>query len=102
MTKRIGCPGKNVINGNTIYSVYNATSELLHRFDATGNQKTDYLKLGSKVVAEITLSGSTDTLCYPYFDHLGTAVKTEQSNGALDNAEAAIYMSFHPKNVTFY
>jgi hypothetical protein len=42
----------------------------LHRFDATGNQKTDYLKLGSKVVAEITRSGSTDTLRTTWFSRV--------------------------------
>ncbi len=44
---------KQVVAGKTIYSVYGASSSLIHRDDATSNVKTDHVQAAGKTIARI-------------------------------------------------
>jgi len=42
-------------------------------------------------VAEVERVGTSDTVRYPYFDHLGSPVKMGNASGGLINSEQAIF-----------
>ncbi|RMA82158.1 hypothetical protein [Umboniibacter marinipuniceus] len=81
---------KQTVNGTTIYSVYEIQGQLLHRLNATTNTATDYIAIANTTVAEVERVGSNDTVRYPYFDHLGSAVKMGNASGGLINSEQAM------------
>lgn len=61
---------KQIINGETIYSVYSVSGQMVYRDNATTNEQTDYVRLGDMLVAEKT--GATNT--YLYVDHVGSPI----------------------------
>ncbi|RMA82154.1 RHS repeat-associated core domain-containing protein [Umboniibacter marinipuniceus] len=85
---------KQTVNGTTIYSVYGSQGQLLHRLNATTNTATDYIAIANTTVAEVERVGSNDTVRYPYFDHLGSAVKMGNASGGLISSEQAIFLPF--------
>lgn len=66
---------KQTINSETIYSVYGANGQLMHRDNATTSQTTDYVRLGGMLIAEKTAGIST----YLYQDHLGSPIMGAES-----------------------
>ncbi len=60
---------KSVVNGKTIYNVYDAGGTLVHIDNATDGKKTDYIKAGSLTIARIENNVPT----YLHNDHLGSA-----------------------------
>lgn len=71
---------KQTVNGETIYSVYSASGSILLRDNITTGETTDYVRLGSKTIAEL----QNNTVEYIFADHLGTpVVGTDQSRNVL-------------------
>jgi len=71
---------KSVVNGKTIYNVYDASGGLLHVHELTGNKKTDYVNgpLGS--LARYT----NNVVTYLHGDHLGSPRATTNGAGAIN------------------
>ena len=62
---------KQVIDGETIYSVYSQAGVLLHRDNVTENKFTDYIRVAGQSIARVHAGGS---IRYAHNDHLGSAV----------------------------
>lgn len=62
---------KQIINGETIYSVYGAGGVLLYRDNTTTGETTDYIRISGMLVAEIT----NGTKTYLYQDQSGSPIK---------------------------
>ena len=69
---------KSVVNGVTIYNVYDASGALIHVYNKSKNEKTDYISAGGMSVARVTNNVPT----YLHNDHLGSAVSGTQASGA--------------------
>ena len=64
---------KQVVDGDTVYSIYSKSGQLLGRHNVTGAKTTDYLDIGGKTIAKLeTLAGVSNTRTYLHDDHLGT------------------------------
>ncbi|RMA82156.1 RHS repeat-associated protein [Umboniibacter marinipuniceus] len=74
--------------------MYGSQGQLLHRLNATTNTATDYIAIANTTVAEVERVGSNDSVRYPYFDQLGSAVKMGNASGGLINSEQAIFLPF--------
>ncbi|WP_412545838.1 RHS repeat-associated core domain-containing protein [Maricaulis sp. MIT060901] len=76
---------KQVIDGETIYSVYSQSGSLIYRRNHTTGEETDYLRLGvgGRSVARVVDNGSTETVTYTHTDHLGSPVASTSASGAL-------------------
>jgi hypothetical protein len=73
---------KQVLGGETVYSVYGISGALLYRDNVTTGVATDYLRLGGKTIARLkTVSGST-TVSYLHQDHLGSPAAATDGTGA--------------------
>ena len=68
---------KQTISGETIYSVYGLSGDLLYRHNITSGTATDYLRAGSISVGRIK---DTD-VTYVHKDHLGSPVAATDSLG---------------------
>jgi len=70
---------KSVIDGKTIYNVYDAAGALIHVDEATDGKETDYLHGMGQTLARI----KNDEFTYLHPDHLGSAqVGTHGTTGA--------------------
>ncbi len=65
---------KAVMGGKTHYNVYDLSGTLVHIFNETDAEQTDYIKMGSQTLARIKKVGGADTVTYLHADHLGSAV----------------------------
>lgn len=76
---------KQVIDGETIYSVYSQSGSLIFRRNHTTGEETDYLRLGAggRSVARVVDTGATETVTYTHTDHLGSPVASTSASGAL-------------------
>ena len=74
---------KSVVNGVTIYNVYDASGALIHVYNKSKNEKTDYISAGGMSVARVTNNVPT----YLHNDHLGSAVSGTKASGAVDWTE---------------
>ncbi len=74
---------KQVVNGETIYSVYGQSGALLYRDNATTGETTDYVRLGSMTVARIKDDGVTETVSYLHQNHLGSPVAATDTGGTV-------------------
>ncbi len=74
---------KQVVNGETIYSVYGQSGALLYRDNATTGETTDYVRMGGMTVARIKDDGVTETVSYLHQDHLGSPVAATDTGGAV-------------------
>jgi RHS repeat-associated protein len=72
---------KQVIDGETIYSVYGTGGDLLYRDNITTGEETINLTLGSRPVARLITQGGLTTPTYLYPDHLGTASLAANASG---------------------
>jgi RHS repeat-associated protein len=72
---------KQVIDGETIYSVYGTGGDLLYRDNITTGEETINLTLGSRPVARLITQGGITTPTYLYPDHLGTASLAANASG---------------------
>jgi RHS repeat-associated protein len=73
---------KQVLGGETVYSVYGLSGAVLYRDNVTTGVATDYLRLGGKTIARLkTVSGST-TVSYLHQDHLGSPAAATDGTGA--------------------
>ncbi|MEM1381486.1 MAG: RHS repeat-associated core domain-containing protein [Pseudomonadota bacterium] len=70
---------KQVIDGVTIYSVYNRAGQLIHRDNVTTGEETDYISAAGMSIARVT-NGTVTTL---YTDHLGTPIVGADAQGAV-------------------
>lgn len=70
---------KSVVNGKTIYNVYDAVGSLIHIDATTEAKKTDYFTGPTGVLARIT----NGTLTYLHPDHLGSAQSGTTSSGSI-------------------
>jgi len=74
---------KSVLDGKTIYNVYDASGSLVHidkrPFNGEGEERTDYISGPNGTLARIT--NNTETYLHP--DHLGSAQSGTNSAGAI-------------------
>lgn len=74
---------RQVINGETIYSVYTSGGAMVYRHNATTGETTDYLRLGGRTIARLATSGGATTATYTHGDHLGSPAAATNAAGAL-------------------
>jgi len=74
-TKRV----KSIINGQTIYNVYDASGALVQIDKATDGEVTDYVTGPTGTLARIT----NDVVTYLHPDHLGSAQAGTRANGTV-------------------
>jgi RHS repeat-associated protein len=70
---------KQVVGGQTIYSVYSAGGTLLYRDNATTSTATDYIRMGGRAIARVRGSDVEWT----YADHLGSPAAAASQTGAI-------------------
>jgi len=70
---------KSVVNGKTIYNVYDASGSLVHIDAVTDNKKTDYVSGPMGTLVRI----SNNVVTYLHPDHLGSAQSGTNSAGAV-------------------
>jgi len=70
---------KSVVNGRTIYNIYDASGRLVHIDAVTDNKKTDYVSGPNGTLARIT----NNVVTYLHPDHLGSAQSGTNSSGAI-------------------
>ena len=63
---------KSVVNGKTIYNVYDLSGRLAHVDEITDGKETDYLHGMGQTLARIKDSGNGDVFTYLHPDHLGS------------------------------
>ena len=81
---------KQVIDGKTVYSIYDQSGALLTRDDVTSGQVTDHLSLGGQTLVRIT----NGTASYPLNDHMGSAYMVADQNGGVTAANTFNYTPF--------
>jgi RHS repeat-associated protein len=68
---------KQVLNNGTIYSVYGLSGALLHRYNETTGERTDYIDLGG--AGSVRVKNGTPT--WVALDHLGSSTARLDSSG---------------------
>ncbi|MEL7130725.1 MAG: RHS repeat-associated core domain-containing protein, partial [Pseudomonadota bacterium] len=71
---------KQTINGETIYSVYGASGQLMHRDNMTTGVQTDYFGVGDFTSVKATVSGE---VTYMHLDHIGSALSASSRFGPM-------------------
>ncbi len=74
---------KQVVNGETIYSVYGQSGALLYRDNATTGETTDYVRMGGRTVARLKTTGGATTTSYLHQNHLGSPVAATDTGGTV-------------------
>ena len=69
---------KSVVDGKTIYNIYDASGKLTHVDKVTDGETTEYIKLNGKNIARIK---NGDEITYLHTDHRGSAVAGTDANG---------------------
>lgn len=76
---------KSVVNGKTIYNVYDLSGSLVHVHELAANgqpeTRTDYVKLGAMAVARIE---NKSTPIYTFSDVLGSPVASQKNDGSIE------------------
>jgi len=70
---------KQVLGGDTVYSVYSLSGAVLYRDNATTGVATDYLRLGGSTVARF----KNGVVSYLHQDHLGSPVASTDAAGVV-------------------
>ncbi len=70
---------KQVVNGETVYSVYGLGGDLLYRDNISSGTTTDYLRAGGVSVGRLKNS----TITYIHKDHLGSPVAATDTSGSV-------------------
>ena len=82
---------RSIVNGETIYNVYDASGALVHVEKIAGGgqtaERSDYVKAGGKAIARVVKNGP---VYYSYSDHLGSPVTTITSNNSNGTGTNAI------------
>ncbi len=81
---------KQVVNSETIYSVYDSAGVLTTRDNTSTSEETDYLSLAGQTFVRIT----NGTASFPLNDHLGTAHKVADWNGSILTGQSYNYTPF--------
>lgn len=71
---------KQVINGETVYSIYSLSGEMLYRDNVTTNSRTHYVRMGGMTVARVA---NTWWFTYLHPDHLGSPAAATDTSGNL-------------------
>lgn len=74
---------RQVVGGQTIYSIYDRSGALLTRDNATTATKTDYLAVAGQTFVRVR----NNVASYPMNDHLGTALAVAAQNGTIPAAQ---------------
>jgi len=70
---------KQVLGGETVYSVYGLSGAVLYRDNATTGVATDYIRAGGMTIARIKGSATS----YLHADHLGSPVAATTTGGSV-------------------
>jgi RHS repeat-associated protein len=70
---------KQVIDGKTIYTIYDRSGSMLTRDDVTAGKMIDHLSLGGQTFVRVT----NGVPSYPLNDHLGSALMVASQSGAV-------------------
>ncbi len=81
---------KQVVNGETIYSIYDSAGAILTRHNVTSSTITDYLSVAGKSFVRV----ANGTPSYPLNDHLGTAYMATNANGVVLSGQTFNYSPF--------
>ncbi len=81
---------KQIVNGETIYSIYDKSGAVLTQDNVTTNTKTDYVTLGGQTFVRI----KNGVAYYPLNDHLGTALMEADQNGSVAANKTYNYTPF--------
>jgi RHS repeat-associated protein len=81
---------KQVIDGKTIYSIYDRAGAILTRDDATSVEWTDFITLGGQTFVRLT-NGSPS---FPVNDHLGSAYMVANMSGGITAARTFNFTPF--------
>ena len=81
---------KQVVNGKTIYSVYDSSGAILTRHNTTTNTKTDYLAIKGRTFVRV----ANGTASYPLNDYLGTAYMVTNANGGVLSGQTFNYTPY--------
>jgi len=71
---------KQVLAGETTYSVYGLDGTLLYRDNASTGEETDYIAMGSNTVGRFDAAGA---FTFIHSDHLGSASAATNASGAV-------------------
>jgi RHS repeat-associated protein len=71
---------KQVVNGETIYTVYGRSGGILYRDNATTGETTDFIRSGGMTLARVSSVGGVS---YIHDDHLGSANSATDAAGAI-------------------
>ena len=81
---------KQIVDGKTIYSIYDHSGAILTRDNATANEKTDFISLGGQTFVRVT----NGTPSYPLNDHLGSAYMVADASGTITAANTYNFTPF--------
>lgn len=81
---------KQIVNGETIYSIYDAGGAILTRHNVTTTTKTDYLAVAGKTFVRVANGAAS----YPLTDHIGTAYMVTNANGVVLSGQTFNYTPF--------
>lgn len=81
---------KQIVNGETIYSIYDKSGAVLTQDNVTTNTKTDYLSVAGQTFTRI----KNGVAYYPLNDHLGTAYMEADQNGSVASNKTYNYTPF--------
>lgn len=87
---------KQVVNGETIYSIYSKSGELVSRHNITTGKNTDYISVNGKTFARGNHYTGTyiETRDFVLNDHLGTAYKVVNFKGEVVDNSLYYYTPF--------
>ena len=73
---------KQVIDGETIYSVYSKSGAILYRENVNKGQTYDYIRIAGKTITYVK-EGNNVTVRYRHQDHLGSLVAQTKPDGTI-------------------
>ncbi|MEM1152032.1 MAG: RHS repeat-associated core domain-containing protein, partial [Pseudomonadota bacterium] len=71
---------KQVMGGDTIYSVYSLSGEMVYRHNVTAGERTGFIHMGGETVARVK---NFWTPTYLHSDHLGSPSAATNTSGAI-------------------
>lgn len=81
---------KQIVDGKTIYSIYDQSGAILTRDNATATEKTDFISLYGQTFVRVV----NGTPSYPLNDHLGTAYMVADQGGTITAANTYNFTPF--------
>ncbi len=84
---------KQIIDGETIYSVYGVGGDLVFRDNITTGEETAYITVGGRSVARLVTQGVVTTTTYIHNDHLGSSSMGTTAAGGF--APAGAFYAFN-------